>query len=177
MSIESKKTWQRAIVIPLILATLVLSAVVSNAQERYTYDNLGQLSQVSYPDGTSISYTYDAAGNILSISTVTTSVATEGEGANGGLHAVVIEQGSSHTVVVKVRTERAGRVQLEVVDVNGLVVSTLESELVADEARFDWDGTGSAGDQQSSGLYLFRLTLHRGAQRVATTTVQGRFVR
>lgn len=35
------------------------------AATSYTYDDLNRLTKVAYDDGRSISYTYDAAGNLL----------------------------------------------------------------------------------------------------------------
>jgi YD repeat-containing protein len=36
----------------------------------YTYDELNRLTSVSYGDGKVVSYTYDAAGNILTVERV-----------------------------------------------------------------------------------------------------------
>jgi YD repeat-containing protein len=33
---------------------------------RYIYDESGRLTKVSYPSGTTVTYTYDKAGNLLS---------------------------------------------------------------------------------------------------------------
>lgn len=33
---------------------------------KYTYDSAGRLTQVDYPNGTKIIYTYDKAGNLIS---------------------------------------------------------------------------------------------------------------
>ncbi|MBI5715272.1 MAG: hypothetical protein HZC38_17895 [Chloroflexi bacterium] len=33
---------------------------------KYTYDNAGRLTQVDYPNGAKIIYTYDKAGNLIS---------------------------------------------------------------------------------------------------------------
>lgn len=33
----------------------------------YSYDSLGRVESAVYPDGTKITYTYDANGNLLSI--------------------------------------------------------------------------------------------------------------
>ena len=46
--------------IMIIWPTIAKSAVVT-----YTYDNLNRLTNVEYDDGTTIAYTYDAAGNML----------------------------------------------------------------------------------------------------------------
>ncbi|WP_435275915.1 immunoglobulin-like domain-containing protein [Psychrobium sp. nBUS_13] len=45
----------------------------------YTYDSLSRLTQVTYDNGTSISYQYDAAGNLLSVTTVD-NTDTDGDG-------------------------------------------------------------------------------------------------
>ena len=39
----------------------------SSVVETYSYDSAGRLLQVSYGDGPSIKYSYDANGNILSV--------------------------------------------------------------------------------------------------------------
>jgi RHS repeat-associated protein len=44
----------------------VLTKTTIEGLERYTYDSLGQLTAVSYPNGTSAQYSYDSAGNRIS---------------------------------------------------------------------------------------------------------------
>ncbi|MGE5416831.1 MAG: Ig-like domain-containing protein [Acidobacteriota bacterium] len=46
---------------------LALLLVLPAAADIYTYDDLNRLTSVTYDDGSKITYTYDAAGNILSI--------------------------------------------------------------------------------------------------------------
>ena len=54
----------------LLLLTVLLARPVYGAGTTYAYDALNRLSQVTYSDGTVITYAYDAAGNRLT-STVT----------------------------------------------------------------------------------------------------------
>jgi len=46
----------------------VLSKISIEGLEQYTYDSLGQLTGVSYPNGTAAQYSYDSAGNRVSAS-------------------------------------------------------------------------------------------------------------
>jgi YD repeat-containing protein len=51
----------------LLVLTLLVGAVSLSLRAdavSYTYDDAGRLTSVTYPNGTSISYTYDAAGNL-----------------------------------------------------------------------------------------------------------------
>jgi uncharacterized protein (TIGR03437 family) len=49
-----------------ILIAASAAGVVHGASITYDYDTLNRLTRVAYPDGTTISYTYDPAGNRLS---------------------------------------------------------------------------------------------------------------
>ena len=49
------------------LLTLIGSGFTPNSSATYTYDALNRLTQVSLSDGSTIDYTWDAAGNLVSI--------------------------------------------------------------------------------------------------------------
>ena len=68
------------------LLCIALSVATSTAQAVYTYDNTGHLTRVSYGAAGSVSYTYDAAGNLISRSVVlaSSSVITSVYTASGG---------------------------------------------------------------------------------------------
>ncbi|MDE5776912.1 MAG: RHS repeat protein [Lachnospiraceae bacterium] len=55
-----------------------------NQMVQYTYDALGRIISVKYPDGTKIIYTYDANGNILSCEKVKEQANPGGEDPSGG---------------------------------------------------------------------------------------------
>ena len=58
---------QRMVLIVVAAAILNAFSGAASAQPvTYGYDSLSRLTQVTYPDGTSVTYTYDAAGNRLS---------------------------------------------------------------------------------------------------------------
>jgi len=68
------------------LLCVALAAVTSAAQAVNTYDNAGHLTRISYGAAGSVSYTYDAAGNLISRSVVaaSASVITSVSTASGG---------------------------------------------------------------------------------------------
>ena len=51
---------------PLALSLLLFAATLVADTVQYTYDAVGRLTNVAYANGTSIAYTYDKAGNLLS---------------------------------------------------------------------------------------------------------------
>lgn len=62
-----------AIFLALLLETSAWSGTAGT--ETYTYDALGRMRTITFPDGTKSTYDYDAAGNRLSVATGTDSAA------------------------------------------------------------------------------------------------------
>lgn len=49
--------------VALAFALLTSTVLTAAHAQTYTYDNRGQLTQIVYPNGARVNYTYDAAGN------------------------------------------------------------------------------------------------------------------
>ncbi|MDH0863428.1 RHS repeat protein [Mitsuaria sp. GD03876] len=51
------------LVMPIVLAAIKKNQVQPPVSESYRYDALGRIEQVTYSNGATVTYTYDAAGN------------------------------------------------------------------------------------------------------------------
>src|SRR3972149_9983531 len=61
-----KSIW-KSIIVFIFLSVMVLSASAHAATITYTYDNLNRLTKVDHGNGTTTEYTYDAAGNRMTL--------------------------------------------------------------------------------------------------------------
>jgi len=141
----------------LILAVAVAAASASRsfAAETYTYDTVGRLTDLGYEDGSSIRYTYDANGNILSVVTSpATSAVESGEPPQFALGPTRPNPGSgTRNLVFSIPT--GGHVTLRVFDVGGREVATLmDRDLPA--GRYDMR---FFTDRWAAGAYYYRLVL------------------
>ena len=139
------------ILLMLVLGTMW--AVHSRAAETYGYDPVGRLSDVSYANGGSIHYTYDANGNVLS---VVTSLATGVEESEAALQfalgpATPNPAGSSRNVFFTLPAR--AHVALRVFDVTGRLKATLVDRDL-NRGRHD---VRFFTDRWAAGVYFFRL--------------------
>jgi len=67
-----------------IIIALILMALPASAQTTYTYDANGRLTRVTYDGATTISYVYDAMGNLSSTSTTPMPPVAPPAGGGGG---------------------------------------------------------------------------------------------
>ena len=136
-----------------ILALALVGAAPAFAAETYTYDNQSRLTDVSYQNGGSLHYTYDANGNILSVIT-SLAAAVEGNEATYqfALGATTPNPGGGPRDVSFTMAAR-GHVTLRVFDVTGRLHQTLVDRDL-DRGRHD---VHFFSDRWSAGVYFYRL--------------------
>jgi hypothetical protein len=85
---------------------------------------------------------------------------------DGGLLASTFSLGSNYpnpfngTTSIGFELQKSGYVSLEVFDINGRLVTTLnDSFLEAGFYNFEWRSVSNSGEQLPSGVYFYRLTL------------------
>ena len=128
-------------------------AVPTQAAETYTYDTQSRLTDITYQNGGSLHYTYDANGNILSVITSLVTAAEEGSTSfqfalgpttpnpGGGMRNLFFTLPS------------AGRVVLRVFDVTGRLQATLVNHDLG-KGRHD---VRFLTDRWGAGVYFYRL--------------------
>jgi YD repeat-containing protein len=138
-----------------IAFALALRAAPAPAAESYSYDTQSHLTDVTYPNGGSLHYTYDANGNILSI---VTSIATSVEEGQTSLQFALGPttpnpgSGARHLMF---SIPSNGHVALRVFDVSGRQVATL-IDRVLPAGRHD---AQFSTDRWAAGVYYYRLDL------------------
>ena len=138
------------------IATLALALLVAApafAAESYTYDNQSRLTDVSYQNGGSLHYTYDANGNILSIITSLAAAVEDNEATyQFALGPTTPNPGGGTRSVLFTMASR-GHVTLRVFDVTGRLEATLVDRDL-DRGRHD---VRFFSDRWPAGVYYYRL--------------------
>jgi YD repeat-containing protein len=123
------------------------------AVETYQHDAIGHLTDVTYANGGSFHYTYDANGNLLSIVTsLATAVGDATAPLQFALGPTTPNPGSGRRNMAFTIPAR-GRVSLRVFDVSGREVATLYNRVLEAghyNAQFSTDRWGN-------GVYFYRL--------------------
>jgi len=123
------------------------------AAESYTYDTQSRLTDLSYANGGSLHYTYDANGNVLSIITsLATGVEDNGAPLQFALGPTTPNPGSGPRNMAFTIPARA-HVTLRVFDVAGREVATLYDR-VLDAGRYN---AQFSTDRWGNGVYFYRL--------------------
>ena len=136
-----------------IAFAVVLWAVPALAAESYTYDTQSRLTDVSYQNGSSLHYTYDANGNIISIITsLVTAVENGPTSYQFALGPTAPNPGNGPRDVSFTMAAR-GRVTLRVFDVTGRLQATLVDRDL-DRGRHD---VRFLNDRWPAGIYYYRL--------------------
>ena len=133
--------------------TSAVCPLPGHAAESYQYDPVGRLSDVSYDNGGSIHYAYDANGNILSVVTsLATAVDDQETTLQFALGRAAPNPGGSARNVFFTLPARA-RVALRVFDVTGRLTATLVDRDL-DRGRHN---VRFFTDRWAAGVYFFRL--------------------
>lgn len=137
----------------LVAGLLGLAAPV-RAGETYAHDAQGRLSDAAYNDGSSIHYTYDANGNVLSIlSSPATAVDPKTPATFEFALGPVTPNpgGGNRRIAFSIAT--AGHVSLRVTDVGGRSVATLFDHTLT-PGRYNVAFTSA---RWPGGVYFYRL--------------------
>jgi len=136
-----------------IALALALWAAPAPAAEVYTYDTQSRLTDVSYQNGSSLHYTYDANGNLVS---VVTSLVTAVEGGPSTVQFALgptAPNPGGGARDVSFSLPAPGRVVLRVFDVTG----RLQSTLVDRDLSRGLHHVSFSSERWGAGVYFYRL--------------------
>jgi len=154
---DDRRTVVTCIAAALRCAALAVLFVLQGptAVENYQHDAIGRLTDVSYANGGSFHYTYDANGNILSvIASLATAVGDGSPALEFTLGPTTPNPGSGPRRMAFAIPAR-GHVTLRVFDVSGREVATLYDR-VLDRGRYS---AQFSTDRWGNGVYFYRLEM------------------
>ena len=136
----------------LTLAVAAIAATAAGAQEIYSYDAAGRLARVVFDDRTTIDYTYDANGNILSMRSGVSSVEDETHQREG-----IIVSASPNPVTDRLRIgveiDGASRVAIDILSLDGAVAAAISDwRRVERKGSVEWDAS-----ELAAGSYVVRV--------------------
>jgi len=109
------------------ITVLLLNALLAFSQVTYQYDNLYRLKQVSYPNGTSVVYTYDELGNRLQ-KTIVGTVAVTSVRLNKTAISLLLNQ--TEQLIATIEPENATNQQVNWSSSDETIVKVSETGLV-----------------------------------------------
>jgi YD repeat-containing protein len=154
MTLVSRNVSLRRTLAVLWLVAL-LPATLARAGETYAHDSQGRLTDATYTNGSSIHYTYDANGNLLSIvsSGSTTAVDPKSPGSYAFALGSITPNPGSGQRSLSFSISAAGHVRLSVTDVAGRAVATLyDRDLTPGRYTASFSSA-----RWSAGVYFYRL--------------------
>lgn len=146
----------------LSIAAILLATTTATQAQTCDYDQAGRLISVAYDDGSSITYRYDANGNLLErvSRAAMTGVAAEATTGEGSGLAIGPNPMNEETTI---RIDNAGHPggELRIADVEGRTVRTIMLRPGMTEVR--WDGGDELGRLVPSGLYTVEVRSDDGS--------------
>src|SRR5262245_56876491 len=151
---EREMTSSRKVVLAFVTVFVLAPwAAVAFAAESFTYDTQSRLTDITYQNGGSLHYTYDANGNILSeIVSLATSVEESATTFQFALGPTTPNPGGGARSV-SFTLPAAGRVALRAFDVTG----RLQATLVDRDLGMGHHVVRFFTDRWSAGVYYYRL--------------------
>ncbi len=144
------------------LALALTLTPLAAAELSYVYDEIGRLTTVVHGDSLTVSYEYDANGNILSVA-VESGMLDVGESEPPALPTTFglghpPENPVRHSTRIPFQLAGARKVTLDVYDAVGRRVRRLvEGPMPAGFHDASWDGLTDGGATAAPGVYLYRI--------------------
>jgi len=152
----------REILIGLVFGAVAIVPSQAEVQNlTYTYDDAGRLISVSYGDSVVTTYVYDTRSNLVQRLTTDDVLDLEPPDATGPPRVFALApppNPSRGSLLVRYQLPGASPVRLDVYDPVGRIVRTIIDDTIdAGSHIARWDGRDDGGRRVPGGLYFLRL--------------------